>query len=83
MLKAETDQLTSDPTGVGLDVPEWLEALEDEVDRLIVKEMRDGDPPHIDELMPQMPITYEQIEEQVSEWLEKMRGSDEAARFRG
>jgi hypothetical protein len=83
MLKAETDQLTSDPTGVGLDVPEWLEALEDEVDRLIVKEMRDGDPPHIDELMPQMPITYEQVEDQVGEWLEKMRGSDEAARFRG
>lgn len=82
ILKAETDQLTSDPTGVGLDVPEWLEALEDEVDRLIVKEMRDGDPPHIDELMPQATIKYEDIEKQVEDWLSIMSKSKEAERFR-
>lgn len=82
ILKSETDQLTSDPTGVGLDVPEWLEALEDEVDRLIVKEMRDGDPPHIDELMPQASIKYEEIEKQVEDWLSVMSKSKEAERFR-
>jgi hypothetical protein len=83
MLKSETDQMTSDPTGVGLDVPEWLEALEDEVDRLIVEELRDGDTPFIEELMPQAKISHEDIEQQVGEWLDIMSRSREAARFRG
>lgn len=82
ILKSETDQLTSDPTGVGLDVPEWLEALEDEVDRLIIREMHDGDPPHIDELMPQAPIKYADLEQQVEDWLDAMSKSKEAERFR-
>ncbi len=31
-LLKETDELTQEPTGVGLDVPDWLMALEDEVE---------------------------------------------------
>ena len=30
-LQRETDELTQEPTGVGLDVPGWLQALENEV----------------------------------------------------
>jgi hypothetical protein len=33
-LEQETEQLTRQPTGVGLDVPPWLLALEEEVDRV-------------------------------------------------
>lgn len=33
MLEEQTDELTQEPTGVGLDVPAWLQSLEQEVDR--------------------------------------------------
>jgi len=42
-LRRETAELTREPTGAGLDVPAWLAALEEEVDRICRPRRQEGD----------------------------------------
>ncbi len=67
LLEQETELLTREPTGVGLDVPTWLIAIEDEVEdvrgpsRIIGSAMQS-------EIIPQINITFEDARRQIDEW---------------
>ena len=61
VLQSEIAELTAEPTGAGLDVPEWLAAVEDEVD--IVNHGGNG-PGSADEApVPRLKLSYEAIAE--------------------
>ncbi len=67
-LEHETDELTQEPTGVGLDVPGWLQALESEVREARRKRVRlarsdaDGWP------LEQQPLSPTDVSDQLSGW---------------
>jgi hypothetical protein len=67
-LQHETDELTQEPTGVGLDVPGWLHALENEVRK--ARHNRAGrDPsPGSQWLVDQRPLSMQEIVEQLGDW---------------
>jgi hypothetical protein len=59
---------TAHPTGVGLDVPAWLQTVEAEVHRLQAK--RSGTNLH-EELHPRVPrqlLSYDELDEQIEDW---------------
>ncbi len=65
-LELETEELTQEPTGVGLDVPGWLHALESEV-----RQARRGRMARADaEVWPveQQPLSPAEISDQLSGW---------------
>lgn len=68
LLQAETEILTREPTGVGLDIPAWLAALEEEVDLASrpLHELRRDD--QITDAVPLMPIPIEELESQLDAW---------------
>jgi hypothetical protein len=61
VLQSEVSELTAEPTGAGLDVPEWLAAVEDEVD--IVTHGRATGAPADSAPVPRLKLTYESIAE--------------------
>ena len=65
-LDEEAAQLAEEPTGAGLDPPEWLVILDEEVNKA-VGPARDDSP---DELcnLPAMPLSWEEIKNQLSNW---------------
>jgi hypothetical protein len=68
LLERETQDLTHEPTGVGLDAPAWLLSLEQEVD-VQMRAARDRD--HEDESrlpLPQTPLSLDEVEQQLSGW---------------
>ncbi len=67
LLQEETNVLTRDPTGVGLDVPAWLIALEDEVEDVICI-VRGIDNPVQTEIIPQRALSFEEIRRQIDAW---------------
>jgi hypothetical protein len=69
MLEQEAVQLASEPCGAGLDLPDWLEALEEEVAR-VTATRHAWDPSSADSLddFPWTPLTWEEIESQLSDW---------------
>ena len=60
LLRQEADELTREPTGAGLDVPAWLQALEDEVAASSRLGAGDETP-----LIPQAPITLEAAQREI------------------
>lgn len=64
-LELETAELTKEPTGVGLDLPDWLAELEGEVET-VRRERREGQPPQ-DQQHPFPPrrLTYEQLQQEL------------------
>ena len=70
-LEQEVAQFTREPSGVGFEVPAWLEALEDEVGRVrsYVPEEHEpeGPPSHI----RQVRLSRRQIERQLESWEEQ------------
>jgi hypothetical protein len=68
-LEEEIAQFTEEPSGVGFEVPGWLEALEEEVSRLGKRapdeeeDLADADPAIL-----QVRLSREEIETQVDEW---------------
>jgi hypothetical protein len=68
LLHTETEILTREPTGVGLDIPAWLAALEEEVDLASrpLHELRRDD--QITEAVPLTPIPIEELERQLDVW---------------
>ncbi|MFN0021448.1 MAG: hypothetical protein ACKVP0_24620 [Pirellulaceae bacterium] len=73
LLEEETEMLTREPTGVGLDVPAWLVALEEEVEnvlRPIHERRRDED---LAMLIPATTLTLRQARKQLKEWTSRQK----------
>lgn len=68
LLRKEIALLTREPTGVGLDVPAWLMALEEEVSAVTQGEP-DADPTTPwDVVIPQATISLEETQRQLEKW---------------
>ncbi len=70
LLEIETDALTREPTGVGLDVPAWLIALEDEVETVRRPDYVSSDPIQL-AAIPQREISLEEARRQIDQWSQK------------
>lgn len=68
MLQYETEFLTKDPTGVGFDLPPWLVALEDEVQRASLPEYERDDFDELELAVPMKLLTQDEVLEQLDEW---------------
>ena len=68
MLAHDTEFLTREPTGVGLDVPAWLVALEEEVDQALrpIHQRRQDD--EIVDILPRVLLTQQQARKQLDKW---------------
>jgi len=66
LLEYDTAALTAEPTGVGLDMPAWLAALEDEVDAVLHPEVDPRETP--DSVIPLASITSEEFHRQIDAW---------------
>ncbi len=68
ILADEAALLMRDPTGAGLDLPLWLVALEDEVDRVAERDrdLEDGLLP--DSFFPSVSLTLADVQAQIEEW---------------
>jgi hypothetical protein len=64
-LEEECAELTREPTGVGLDLPDWLAAVEEEIDEVRQLE-RSGAPLH-DGPIPQRQLGYEEVQRQLEQ----------------
>jgi hypothetical protein len=73
LLEREAGQLASEPCGAGLELPDWLEALEEEADR-VAGTHQGWDPASADSLddFPRTVLTWEEIESQLSDWDESL-----------
>ena len=54
--------------GVGLDIPQWLLTLEDEVDRVRRPHFERDEQELLAEVLPQKPLTQEQLEDLLGDW---------------
>ena len=69
MLEQEAGELAEEPSGAGLDPPDWLDALEEEVSR--VSSNRGAiDPDSVDRRLepPAVQLTWEEIQSQLTDW---------------
>ncbi|MEX1042889.1 MAG: hypothetical protein WDZ51_19805 [Pirellulaceae bacterium] len=70
MLNEEAEQLVQQPVGVGLDVPPWLVALEEEVAEIEQRRNHSGDletwqPDHV---IPVEKLSLEEVHGQIDDW---------------
>ena len=70
ILEYETATLTREPTGVGLDVPAWLMALEDEVEEVRRPSHGNNGAAQV-EVIPQITIPLEEVRRQIDEWAKR------------
>ncbi len=68
LLIDETDQLTHEPTGVGLDVPAWIVGLEEEVEHALRPEHEHHRDEHLASVIPAVPLTQKQARKQIDTW---------------
>ena len=68
LLQQETQTMVEECGGVGLDIPQWLLSLEDEVDRVRRPPFDRDEQELLSEVLPQMPLTQEQLEELLNDW---------------
>jgi hypothetical protein len=66
-LEREVAAFTAQPSGAGFDVPGWLEALEDEVQR-IRSGSDEEDAPSLYPTLPQRRLSMEEIDRQIKAW---------------
>ncbi|MDZ4818248.1 MAG: hypothetical protein SGJ20_04660 [Planctomycetota bacterium] len=66
-LELEAGQLAQEPTGAGLDLPDWLVALEDEVDRACSPHRADPFL-HAVERLDWVHLSWQEIQAQLSNW---------------
>ena len=66
LLEQESDLLTRHPTGVGLDVPAWLDALEEEVEKLAKRRASSEIDPQALMTIPIVPLSSEELNEQLT-----------------
>ncbi|WP_145094562.1 hypothetical protein [Anatilimnocola aggregata] len=68
MLEFETATLTREPTGVGLDVPAWLVALEEEVDLALRPTDQRQQEEDLAAILPPRLLTLDQARQQLDHW---------------
>ena len=68
MLQYETEFLTKEPTGVGFDLPPWLVALEDEVQRASLPEFERDDFDELEIAVPMRLLSQDEVLERLDEW---------------
>ena len=68
LLEELVDQFTAEPSGVGFEVPSWLESLQSEVQRIRFAEFDDDEPPEPTFALPQVRLERQQIERQIDSW---------------
>jgi hypothetical protein len=66
LLIEECKLMMEQPTGVGLDIPQWLGALEEEVDSVLESQRGFCQKPRYDSAVSMRPITSEEIIEQLT-----------------
>ena len=73
LLEEEAESLTREPTGVGLDVPAWLAALEEEaemVTRPLHERQREE---RIASAVPQVKLKVREVQRQLDKWSERQK----------
>jgi hypothetical protein len=68
LLEQETQELTQEPTGVGLDVPSWLLSLEQEVDTQLRAARYSVGPDESRLPLPQARLTLDDVGRQLTGW---------------
>jgi hypothetical protein len=68
ILQHDTEYLTREPTGVGLDVPAWLVALEEEVEDALREGPLSGADPDLATIVPARLLSYDQARQQLDQW---------------
>ncbi len=68
LLEQEAEELAQEPTGVGLDVPPWLAALEQEVDEQLRSRARRTPTAAQRVSLPQKPLSVEEVQQQLTGW---------------
>jgi hypothetical protein len=66
LLVQETRLMTREPIGVGLDVPAWLSALEEEVERVLDGSIATAQRPRYESAVPTLRMTVDEIESQLT-----------------
>jgi hypothetical protein len=66
MLEYEVEQLTREPSGTGFDIPEWIEALAEEVDRVRGQSDDEEDVFPIEDVIPRRILTVHDIHQQLA-----------------
>ena len=82
LLERDTELLTREPTGAGLDPPNWLEALEEEVDLQRRPAHARDDDEALRHMIPQTLLSYDEIMSQLQDWIGELSRSSNAPRFR-
>jgi hypothetical protein len=68
LLQQETDLLTREPSGVGLDVPAWLVALEEEVAETLQQEAQWNQAQQLEVMIPRRPLSMSEARRQLEHW---------------
>jgi hypothetical protein len=68
LLRKEIELLTREPTGVGLDVPAWLMALEEEVATVTQGDVNAGSETPWEVVIPQVTLSLEETQRQLEKW---------------
>lgn len=69
LLESDTEQLTREPTGVGLDVPAWIVALEEEVDLMLRPAHERRRDEELAQIIPPRLLTLLQARHQLDQWV--------------
>ncbi len=68
LLETEIAKLTADPSGVGFEIPSWLDALEEEAVRVSTPGPEENDILHPYPALPEIRLTLKAAQRQISEW---------------
>ena len=66
-----TEELLENPSGAGLEVPSWLIALEEEIEVLRYPNYIKHDEKRMREVIPQTKLSYDELQQQLTWWLEQ------------
>jgi len=67
LLQRETQVLTEEPSGVGFDLPAWLDALEEEVDRVCGTHHDRDELNDVENMIPQVELPLAEVKKQLTE----------------
>ncbi len=67
-LERETSELADEPSGAGLDLPDWLVALEEEVDRETSQSAGRELPTDLLECTPRTRLSWNEFQQQLANW---------------
>jgi hypothetical protein len=68
LLEQETGELAQDPCGAGLDLPDWLETLDEEVNRVSNRLRGYEAAAESSDDFPRVELTWDEIQAQLTDW---------------